>query len=103
MKLPAREDVEREAQAYRQRLAAYVATTPYRFTADEIAVADLLLRLARRKLSTGSGFCPCREVPSDPARLPSLVCPCDDHRRDIALNGQCYCGLFVGPKQRLPN
>ena len=73
----------------------YVARGPYRLNPDRATVEHVLVGLARNLARYGRAYCPCREVTGDPARDRANLCPCPQHRRDIARRGVCECGIFV--------
>jgi ferredoxin-thioredoxin reductase catalytic subunit len=78
---------------------------------DAATVAYVRAGLADHLIAHGHLYCPCREVTGDPARDRRNICPCPQHRQDIARTGACECGIFVsheyaaaetaaGPKQQ---
>ncbi len=43
------------------------------------------------------GFCPCKVVmmkKNNPELLPTIVCPCQEHKCEIEKMGHCHCTLF---------
>jgi len=73
----------------------YVARGPYRLNPDSVTVEHVLSGLTRNLVQHGRAYCPCREVTGDPQRDRSNICPCPQHRADIARDGFCECGIFV--------
>ena len=57
----------------------------------------LLAAMARRKVRNGEFYCPCRVVTGDREKDRPSICPCDEHRKQIAETGHCRCGLFFKP------
>ena len=84
----ARERVERMVRRYVER-------GPYRLHPDPVTVEHVLAGLTRNLLEHGRWYCPCREVAGDPERDRRNICPCPQHRADIARDGFCECGIFV--------
>ena len=92
----AAEQEKQRARAHVQRMARrYIARGPYRLNPDPATVAHVLVGLARNVVEHGLAYCACREVTGDPARDRANLCPCPQHRADIARDGVCECGLFV--------
>lgn len=62
---------------------------------------DLELGKAADKIIEGVnrcfGYCPCKYTmikKTNPALLPTIVCPCDNHMNEINETGHCHCTLF---------
>lgn len=81
----------------RQRLERWLENTPYKFNPDTSTVETIIKGLALRRLKYGEEYCPCRVVKEDEEENKRIVCPCIYHEEEIAQNGICFCGLFVGP------
>lgn len=66
---------------------------------DRERVHELVVSLARNKIDFGKAFCPCMvmRISGDPSEDVRRICPCAWHKRDIELDGQCECGMFVKP------
>lgn len=88
-KREARTRVERMVQRYAQR-------GPHALNPDQVTVEHVLTGLARNLVRHGRPYCPCREVTGDPRRDRVNICPCPQHHEDIARDGICECGIFVG-------
>ena len=87
------------ARARVQRmLARYLARGRYRLNPDLVTVEHVVAGLTRNLVRHGRRYCPCREVTGDPERDRANICPCPQHHADIARDGVCECGLFVGEK-----
>lgn len=78
-----------------QMVRRYVARGPYCLNPDPVTVEHVLAGLTRNLLRHGRLYCPCRAVGGDPARDRANLCPCPQHRADIARDGVCECGIFV--------
>jgi ferredoxin-thioredoxin reductase catalytic chain len=93
------QSAEQTAEAARERVERmahrYVARGPYCLNPDPTTVEYVLSGLARNLLQHGRAYCPCREVTGDPERDRPNICPCPQHRADIARDGFCECGIFV--------
>ncbi len=76
----------------------YVARGPYCLNPDPVTVEHVLVGLTRNLLQHGRAYCPCREVSGEPARDRLNLCPCPQHRADIARDGVCECGIFASPE-----
>lgn len=70
------EDVRRIMRAY---------ASQHDFTILNERVFEQLLKNKRKY---GHLYCPCK------TREPANICPCNDHREEIAEQGHCTCGLF---------
>ncbi len=84
----ARERVERMVHRH-------VARGRYRLNPDATTVEHVLAGLTRNLIQHGRWYCPCREVTGDRERDRANICPCPQHRADIARDGVCECGIFV--------
>jgi len=84
----ARERVERMVRRYVER-------GPYRLNPDPTTREHVIAGLTRNLLKHGRWYCACREVTGDLARDRQNICPCPQHRADIARDGFCECGIFV--------
>lgn len=73
----------------------YTSRGPYSLNPDPVTVGHVLAGLTRNLLRHGRPYCPCREVSGEPERDRTNLCPCPQHRADIARDGVCECGLFV--------
>lgn len=90
--------VQREV---RERLERWLENTPYRFNPDTSTVDTIIKGLALRRLKHGEEYCPCRIINNkNPEENKKIICPCVYHEEEIAQNGICYCGLFVGQNYR---
>ncbi len=90
----------RVQQEVRRRLEKWVVNTPYHFNPDTSTVETIIKGLALRKLKYGEEYCPCRVVKENEEENRGIICPCIYHEEEIAENGICFCGLFVGPNYR---
>ena len=73
----------------------YLARAPYCLNPDAVTTEHVLTGLARNLVQHGRWYCPCREVTGDSQRDRPNICPCPQHRTDIARDGFCECGIFV--------
>ena len=73
----------------------YAARGPYCLNPDAATVEHVLSGLTRNLVQHGRAYCPCREVSGDAQRDRANICPCPQHRADIARDGFCECGIFV--------
>ncbi len=73
----------------------YVEKGPYRLHPDDVLVRNVLEGLARNRARYGRAYCPCRPVTGDREIDKANICPCRNHRADIARDGTCECGIFV--------
>jgi ferredoxin-thioredoxin reductase catalytic subunit len=101
--MPAKQQpADQEAKQARDRVERmvhrYLARGPYCLNPDPVTVEHVLSGLARNLLEHGRAYCPCREVTGDPERDRANICPCPQHRADIARDGFCECGIFVSPE-----
>ena len=80
-----------EALVYR-----YAKAGDYPLNPDEVVVRNVLQGLARNLVKYGKPYCPCREVSGIAEKDRRNRCPCASHREEIARDGVCECGLFVG-------
>jgi len=74
----------------------YLRGGRYRLNPDPVTVEHVMAGLARNLLRHGRWYCPCREVTGEAERDRGNVCPCPQHHDDIARDGVCECGIFVG-------
>jgi ferredoxin-thioredoxin reductase catalytic subunit len=90
---------KRRAEEARERVermvSRYVARGPYCLNPDPVTVEHVLAGLTRNLIGHGRWYCPCREVTGEPERDRANICPCPQHRTDIARDGVCECGIFV--------
>jgi ferredoxin-thioredoxin reductase catalytic subunit len=94
--MPPEELTPGDARAQVERMAVrYTARGPYCLNPDPVTVEYVLTGLARNLVKHGRAYCPCREVHGDPERDRANLCPCPQHRADIARDGFCECGIFV--------
>jgi ferredoxin-thioredoxin reductase catalytic subunit len=84
----ARERVERMVRRYLER-------GPYCLNPDSATVEHVVVGLVRNLVTAGRAYCPCREVTGDAVKDRANICPCPQHRADIARDGFCECGIFV--------
>jgi ferredoxin-thioredoxin reductase catalytic chain len=90
------EPTTEDARTQVERMASrYTARGPYRLNPDPVTLEYVLTGLARNLVRHGRAYCPCREVHGDPERDRANLCPCPQHRADIARDGFCECGIFV--------
>ena len=73
----------------------YLARSPYGLNPDAVTTEHVLTGLTRNLVEHGRWYCPCRDVTGDPERDRPNICPCPQHRGDIARDGFCECGIFV--------
>lgn len=93
---PADGKARQSARAQVERMVSrYTARGPYRLNPDPVTVEHVLTGLTRNLLQHGRAYCPCREVHGDAVRDRANLCPCPQHRADIARDGFCECGIFV--------
>jgi len=93
---PAEEQGVEEARGRVERMVhRYVARGPYCLNPDPTTVEHVLVGLTRNLVHHGRWYCPCREVTGDPERDRANICPCPQHRADVARDGVCECGIFV--------
>jgi ferredoxin-thioredoxin reductase catalytic subunit len=90
----------RVQQEVRHRLEEWLKGTPYRFNPDTSTVDTIVKGLALRRLKYGEEYCPCRVVKGDAEENKGIICPCIYHEEEIAQEGICFCGLFVGPNYK---
>ena len=88
--------LDRVQREVRQRLEKWLENTPYQFNPDTPTVDTIIKGLALRRLKYGEEYCPCRVVGEDKEKNKGIICPCIYHNEEIAQNGVCFCGLFVG-------
>ncbi|MFQ5798818.1 MAG: ferredoxin-thioredoxin reductase catalytic domain-containing protein, partial [Bacteroidota bacterium] len=60
-----------------------------------VLVKNVIAGLVRNKIKYGYAYCPCREVKGTPEQDRTNICPCHTHKKEIADQGTCECGLFV--------
>ncbi len=95
---PADEKTPECRERVERMVRRYLARGPYSLNPDPVTVEHVLSGLARNLLEHGRAYCPCREVTGDPDADRANICPCPQHRADIARDGFCECGLFVSPE-----
>jgi ferredoxin-thioredoxin reductase catalytic chain len=89
------DDQQRARARVEGMVRRYVARGPYYLNPDPVTVEHVLAGLTRNLLRHGRAYCPCREVSGEPARDRLNICPCPQHRADIARDGVCECGIFA--------
>jgi ferredoxin-thioredoxin reductase catalytic chain len=89
--------IEREKAVIERRVRRYAEESGFRLNADAKKVELLLVAMARRKVRNGEFYCPCRVVTGDREKDRPSICPCEEHRKEIAATGHCRCGLFFKP------
>jgi|GEM_PF-216446 ferredoxin-thioredoxin reductase catalytic subunit len=89
--------IEREKAVIERRVRRYAEESGFRLNTDAKKLDLLLAAMARRKVRNGEFYCPCRVVTGDREKDRPSICPCDEHRKQIAETGHCRCGLFFKP------
>jgi ferredoxin-thioredoxin reductase catalytic subunit len=89
--------IEREKKVIERRVRRYAEESGFRLNPDAKKLELLLVAMARRKVRYGEFYCPCRVVTGDREKDRPNICPCEEHRREIAETGHCRCGLFFKP------
>jgi ferredoxin-thioredoxin reductase catalytic subunit len=94
------EDAGKEIEGFRREIAERVRAHPEdcecRLNPAETIVDALIEGLVRRKAKFGDYYCPCRIVTGNAETDRHNVCPCTTHQAEIAENGKCHCGMYVG-------
>lgn len=52
-------------------------------------------------VDTCEGHCPCKYtmmLKNNPDKLDTIICPCEDHLKEIDETGHCHCTLFYREK-----
>lgn len=90
---------DRQSQEARERVEQmvrrYASRGRYCLNPDAVTVEHVVAGLTRNLLRHGRPYCPCRELSGEPERDRPNICPCPQHRADIARDGVCECGLLV--------
>jgi len=93
------QDEQRQLSEARRRVermvTRYLERGRYCLNPDPVTVGHVKVGLARNLARYGRCYCPCREVTGDPEQDRKNICPCPQHREDIARDGACECGIFV--------
>ena len=79
----------------RQMVEKYSKASGYPINPDESITATVVEGLARNRLRHGLPYCPCVIVSGDRDRDRAIICPCANHKKDIAETGMCHCALYV--------
>jgi len=62
---------------------------------NEKIVNGIITGLLKNKDKNGEIYCPCRVVTGDKEKDKKIICPCAFHKKEIKLQGNCHCNLFV--------
>jgi ferredoxin-thioredoxin reductase catalytic chain len=97
-------DDQQQARArVEEMVRRYVTRGRYCLNPDPVTVEHVLAGLTRNLLQHGRAYCPCREVSVEPGRDRLNICPCPQHRADIARDGVCECGIFASAEYAAAN
>lgn len=92
-------EFEELIQKYQEMAKAYAEKNKHflKLNPDKQKVHEVVVGLARNKMDFGKPFCPCMvmRISGNPVEDKKRICPCYWHRKDIELDGECECGLFV--------
>jgi len=88
-------DEERIRTSVMRMVNRYAKRSPIFLNPDKVVVKNIIEGLVRNKIKYGYAYCPCREIKSIPEGDRDNICPCRNHKEDIAHRGTCECGLFV--------
>ncbi|MBI5194489.1 MAG: ferredoxin:thioredoxin reductase [Nitrospirae bacterium] len=73
----------------------YASKGPYHLHPDKDKVRSIIEGLAVNLERYGRPYCPCMPVEKCIKAGIRHVCPCEQHKEDIARQGYCDCALFV--------
>lgn len=89
-------DEEKIRASITRMVSKYAERSPFFLNPDKVLVKNVIAGLVRNKMKYGYAYCPCREVKGIPEEDRDNICPCQTHKEEIASQGTCECGLFVG-------
>jgi len=88
-------DEEKVGASVMRMVTRYAERGPFFLNPDGVVVENVVAGLLRNKMKYGYAYCPCRGVEGIPERDMDKICPCRNHKEEIARQGTCECGLFV--------
>lgn len=66
----------------------YAEANGFKLNPDKEILNKILDALLENEKKAGFRFCPCK------VHLKTNICPCVDHKKEIAQMGHCLCTLF---------
>jgi|TARA_B100001971_G_C18093034_1_gene484556 ferredoxin-thioredoxin reductase catalytic subunit len=85
----------KEIQELKIQSDNYAKKTGIKLNPNGKIVDRIINGLLKNKQKYGAIYCPCRVVTGDKEKDKEIICPCIFHKKEIELQGQCLCQLFV--------
>ena len=73
----------------------YARKNGFRLNPNREVVKRLVKGLLENEKKYGSRYCPCRRITGDLEKDRKKICPCFWHKKEIEVDGHCFCGLFI--------
>ena|SRR3990172_9038077 len=94
---PMSEELRAAVEKVRHMVEKYSRGSGFPLNPDEEIVATVVEGLARNRLRYGLAYCPCVIVSGNRAADRAIICPCSNHKADLARTGICHCALYTRP------
>jgi thioredoxin len=73
----------------------YAEKNGFKLNPNQEVVERLIKGMLENEKKYGARYCPCRRLSGNPEEDRGKICPCQWHRKEIEMEGHCFCGLFV--------